>query len=101
MVRGGAGVRRCALPHIFFTIGRHDLLMSSDGAAAVPGLRIRFWGVRGSVCASGREFVEFGGHTPCLEVRCGERLFIVDAGTGITMPRGTSTSCSAISTSTM
>ena len=58
--------------------------MSSDGAAAVPGLRIRFWGVRGSVCASGREFVEFGGHTPCVEVRCGERLFIVDAGTGIT-----------------
>ena len=26
----------------------------------------------------------FGGHTPCVEVRCGERLFIVDAGTGLT-----------------
>src|SRR5215212_8407408 len=58
--------------------------MSSDGAASVPGLRMRFWGVRGSVCASGPEFVEFGGHTPCLEVRCGDRLFVVDAGTGIT-----------------
>lgn len=27
--------------------------------------------------------MEFGGHTACVEIRCGERLFIVDAGTGI------------------
>ena len=27
--------------------------------------------------------MEFGGHTPSVEVRCGERLFILDAGTGI------------------
>lgn len=47
------------------------------------GLELRFWGVRGSVASSGPEFAEFGGHTPCLEVRCGERLFVVDAGTGI------------------
>jgi phosphoribosyl 1,2-cyclic phosphodiesterase len=40
--------------------------------------------VRGSVCASGTPYLEFGGHTPCVEVRCGERLFIVDAGTGLT-----------------
>jgi phosphoribosyl 1,2-cyclic phosphodiesterase len=46
-------------------------------------LRIRFWGTRGSTCASGPQFVEFGGHTACVEIRCGERLFIVDAGTGI------------------
>ena len=46
-------------------------------------LRIRFWGTRGSTCASGLQFVEFGGHTACVEIRCGERLFIVDAGTGI------------------
>lgn len=46
-------------------------------------LQVRFWGVRGSVCTSGPGFVEFGGHTPCLEIRCGTRLFVVDAGTGI------------------
>jgi phosphoribosyl 1,2-cyclic phosphodiesterase len=40
--------------------------------------------VRGSVCASGPGFREFGGRTPCVEVRCGEHLFIVDAGTGLT-----------------
>lgn len=50
---------------------------------AQDGLSVRFWGVRGSICASGPEFVEFGGHTPCLEVRCGERLVIIDAGTGL------------------
>jgi phosphoribosyl 1,2-cyclic phosphodiesterase len=46
-------------------------------------LQVRFWGVRGSTCASGPEFVGFGGHTPCVEIRCGARLFVVDAGTGI------------------
>lgn len=56
-------------------IGR--FVSSSDG------LQVRFWGIRGSTCASGPQFVEFGGHTPCVEIRCGERLFIVDAGTGI------------------
>lgn len=48
------------------------------------GLELRFWGVRGSVCVSGQQHATFGGHTPCLEVRCGRRLFVVDAGTGIT-----------------
>lgn len=50
---------------------------------ADQGLTVRFWGVRGSVSVSGRRFMEFGGHTPCVEVRCGSRLFIVDAGTGL------------------
>ena len=49
-------------------------------------LQIRFWGVRGSTCASGPQFAEFGSHTPCVEIRCGDRLFIVDAGTAL--PRG-------------
>jgi phosphoribosyl 1,2-cyclic phosphodiesterase len=52
-------------------------------AAAETALQVRFWGVRGSMCTSGPEFVEFGGHTPCVEVRCGERLFIIDAGSGL------------------
>lgn len=46
-------------------------------------LQVRFWGTRGSNCASGPQFVAFGGHTACVEIRCGERLFVVDAGTGI------------------
>lgn len=46
-------------------------------------LVVRFWGVRGSTPVSGPQYVEFGGHTPCIEVRCGGRLFVVDAGSGI------------------
>ena len=57
--------------------------MSTTGAASQSGLSLRFWGVRGSTPVSGPEFVEFGGNTPCLEVRCGERVFLIDAGSGI------------------
>lgn len=46
-------------------------------------LEVRFWGVRGSICTSGPRFAEFGNHTPCVEVRCGKRLFIIDAGSGL------------------
>lgn len=46
-------------------------------------LTLRFWGVRGSTPVSGPEYVEFGGNTPCLEVRCGGRLFVIDAGSGL------------------
>lgn len=51
--------------------------------ASSDELEVRFWGTRGSTCASGPQFVEFGSHTACVEIRCGDRMFIVDAGTGI------------------
>ncbi len=44
---------------------------------------VRFWGVRGSIACAGPETVAYGGNTSCLEVRCGDRLLIFDAGTGI------------------
>lgn len=45
---------------------------------------IKFWGVRGSIPVPGKETVEFGGNTTCIEIitRSKERL-IFDAGTGI------------------
>lgn len=46
-------------------------------------LTVRFWGVRGSVPCPGPATVRYGGNTPCLEVRCGGRLIIFDAGTGL------------------
>ncbi len=46
-------------------------------------LRVRFWGVRGSIACPGAEYVRYGGNTSCLEVRCGGRLLIFDAGTGL------------------
>ncbi|MES1155152.1 MAG: MBL fold metallo-hydrolase, partial [Pseudorhodoplanes sp.] len=44
---------------------------------------IRFWGVRGSIPCPGPSTARFGGNTPCVEVRCGNRLIIFDGGTGL------------------
>ena len=47
-------------------------------------MKIKFWGVRGSIPAPGPQTVRYGGNTTCIEVRsdAGE-LIILDAGTGI------------------
>ena len=47
------------------------------------GLKVRFWGVRGSISCSGAEYTRYGGNTSCLEVTGGGRRLIFDAGTGI------------------
>jgi phosphoribosyl 1,2-cyclic phosphodiesterase len=44
---------------------------------------IRFWGVRGSLPCPGPATKRYGGNTPCVEVRCGDRLIILDGGTGL------------------
>lgn len=44
---------------------------------------VRFWGVRGSIASPGAATAEVGGNTSCVEVRCGEELFVLDAGTGL------------------
>lgn len=45
---------------------------------------IRCWGARGSISVSGREYLRYGGDTPCLEIRTGnDTIVIIDAGTGI------------------
>ncbi len=44
---------------------------------------IKFWGTRGSNPVAGREYIRYGGNTPCLEIRHKKDLVIVDAGTGI------------------
>ncbi|MFM8319320.1 MAG: MBL fold metallo-hydrolase [Chloroflexota bacterium] len=46
-------------------------------------LSVRFWGVRGSYPAPGPDTIHVGGNTPCVEVRAGRQVLILDAGTGI------------------
>ena len=48
-----------------------------------PPFTIRFWGTRGSIATPGPATNKYGGNTACTEVRCGEQLLILDAGTGI------------------
>ena len=48
------------------------------------GIKVKFWGVRGSIPTPGVKYVKYGGNTPCVEVRLpNNQLFIFDAGTGI------------------
>ncbi len=44
---------------------------------------VRFWGVRGTLPSPGPGTVRYGGNTPCVEVRCGKHMIILDAGTGL------------------
>jgi phosphoribosyl 1,2-cyclic phosphodiesterase len=44
---------------------------------------VRFWGVRGGVPCPGNTTARYGGNTACVEVRCGDRLLVFDAGTGL------------------
>lgn len=46
-------------------------------------VRVRFWGVRGSIATPGPDTVRYGGNTPCVTVEWGRSLLILDAGTGI------------------
>lgn len=48
-------------------------------------MKIKFWGVRGSIPCPGPQTVKYGGNTPCIELRFKEpdRLIIIDAGSGI------------------
>lgn len=46
-------------------------------------MRVRFWGTRGSIPAPGPSTRRFGGDSACVEVRVGERVIVLDAGSGI------------------
>ena len=46
-------------------------------------MRVRFWGVRGSIPCPGPATMRYGGNTPCIEIRCGDRILVFDAGTGL------------------
>jgi phosphoribosyl 1,2-cyclic phosphodiesterase len=47
-------------------------------------LKIRFWGVRGSIPSPGQRTVRYGGNTTCIEVATDDgKTIILDAGTGI------------------
>lgn len=47
-------------------------------------MRIRCWGVRGSIPVSGSEYVVYGGDTTCFEVETKNGdVILIDAGTGI------------------
>lgn len=47
-------------------------------------LQLRFWGVRGSIPTPQHENLQYGGNTPCLEIRSSEHnVIVIDGGTGV------------------
>ena len=47
-------------------------------------MKVKFWGVRGSIASPGPRTVRYGGNTTCIEVRTDDNtLIVLDGGTGI------------------
>ncbi|OIN96121.1 hypothetical protein AUJ66_07330 [Candidatus Desantisbacteria bacterium CG1_02_38_46] len=46
-------------------------------------MKIKFWGCRGSIPVPDSRMMKYGGNTTCVEVIFENRIFIIDAGTGI------------------
>jgi phosphoribosyl 1,2-cyclic phosphodiesterase len=47
-------------------------------------MKLKFWGVRGSIPSPGEKTVRYGGNTTCIEIRTdANELIILDGGTGI------------------
>ncbi len=47
-------------------------------------MKVKFWGVRGSIASPGPNTVHYGGNTTCIEIRTdNNELIIIDAGTGL------------------
>ena len=59
---------------------RPPRLVSESSRGAV---RVKFWGVRGSIASPGPDTVFYGGNTSCVEVRADGEIIVLDAGTGI------------------
>ena len=57
--------------------------MNSQETSVKKDFLVKFRGTRGSYPCAKVNYLAFGGNTACVEVRCGNQLIILDAGTGI------------------
>ncbi len=69
-----------------YLVKPYDLEVLARTVAELLGgttLRVKFWGTRGSIATPGPRTARYGGNTSCIEVRYGEHILVIDAGTGI------------------
>lgn len=61
-----------------------DLLKRVKALAGAENslFRVKFWGTRGSIPTPGAATAKYGGNTSCVEVRCGDSIFMLDSGSG-------------------
>ncbi|HET7512752.1 MAG TPA: response regulator, partial [Chthoniobacterales bacterium] len=62
---------------------RDELVEDKPKPVVTGPVKVRFWGVRGSIPTPGIQTAMFGGNTSCVEVRAGDQVIILDAGSGI------------------
>lgn len=78
--REGSGPtpRKCNL-----TPGRNWIGEIKSGPIQSAGMKIRFWGTRGSIATPGPKTVRYGGNTSCVELCAADgTLIVLDCGTG-------------------
>jgi len=63
--------------------GQSNIAAGNGSAPSGEEVRLRFWGVRGSIPSPGPETVFYGGNTSCVEVRVGSDIIVLDAGSGL------------------
>jgi len=57
--------------------------LAEEAAQAKPfTFYLHFWGTRGSIATPGPKTLRYGGNTSCVEVRHGQRILMLDCGTG-------------------
>lgn len=56
--------------------------MERDPPTGDGGLLARVWGARGSIPAPAAQNYVYGSDSPCVEVRCGDHVIVLDAGSG-------------------
>lgn len=73
----------------------HDIVLNEKSDSPSPvfklsgfqneakGVKVKFWGTRGSCPCPGLNTARYGGNTPCIEIRVGKLLIILECGTGI------------------
>ena len=62
---------------------RDEVVEDKPKPVVTGPVKVRFWGVRGSIPTPGIQTAMFGGNTSCVEVRAGDQVIILDAGSGI------------------
>ena len=55
----------------------------THGPGETDGLTVTFWGTRGTRMVTGDQFTRYARKTICAEVRCGNRVIVLDAGSGL------------------
>ena len=72
-----------SIDRILPDIGEGRPLVKPSPLAAREAVRLRLWGVRGSIPVPGPSTLRYGGNTTCLELRADGEIIVLDAGSGI------------------